>query len=265
MPTKFNERFGIDLGVAEGKRRFVNRVLNFLFGTIMRDADEDDPFTGKAELEKYICSKLGERYAGLGSLERLIGHDFDKCLITIEALFAHSEWREHAETGIQGILAETEVDIGIQWKNGQFRSAGAPALDAALVSDPLNLLVEPEYKGISDAFKKGLDHFLHSTKKPALLADVLTDMYESLEALAKVVCKNEKDRDLSGNCESFISAVGLADPYKRMLKEYIKYANDFGRHAGQQGKPKPLPSRREVEAFMYLTGLFIRVAISKDS
>src|SRR6185436_9346610 len=101
----------------------------------------------------------------------------------------------------------------------------------------------PEYKGISDAFKKGLDHFLHSTKKAALLADVLTDMYEALEALAKVVCKNEKD--LSGNGESFISEVGLADPYKRMLKEYIKYANDFGRHAGPQGKAKPLPSRRE--------------------
>jgi hypothetical protein len=50
-----------------------------------------------------------------------------------------------------------------------------------------------------------------------------------------------------------------------MLKEYIGYANDFGRHAGPEGKTKPIPSRKEVEAFMYLTGLFIRVALSKNS
>ena len=88
-------------------------------------------------------------------------------------------------------------------------------------------------------------------------------MYEALEALAKIVCKNEKD--LSANREAFISNLGLADPYKRMLKEYIGYANDFGRHAGPEGKPKPIPSRKEVEAFIYLSGLFIRVSVSKDS
>jgi hypothetical protein len=53
--------------------------------------------------------------------------------------------------------------------------------------------------------------------------------------------------------------------YKRMLKEYIEYANKFGRHAGPRGMPKPMPSRKEVEAFMYLTGLFIRLAVSKNS
>jgi len=48
------------------------------------------------------------------------------------------------------------------------------------------------------------------------------------------------------------------------MKEYIEYANDLHRHAGEKGQVKPLPSRREVEAFMYLTGLVIRLALTKE-
>ena len=34
MTKKFHERFELDLGVDEAKRRFVNRVLNFLINDI---------------------------------------------------------------------------------------------------------------------------------------------------------------------------------------------------------------------------------------
>jgi hypothetical protein len=166
MTKKFHERFGIELGVAEGKRRFVNRVLNFLLEHIVQLARRMNAFSGQSELEKYICSKLGERYASSGCMEVIIGKDFDKCLRALEALHANPTWEVQAEQGIQGIFDETEIDIGIRWENGQFLPAGAPALDSALVTDPLNLLAAPAYKGTSDAFKKGLDHFLHSTKKP---------------------------------------------------------------------------------------------------
>lgn len=41
MLNKFHERFAIDVGVDEAKRRFVNRVLNFLFGRVAsRDQEE---------------------------------------------------------------------------------------------------------------------------------------------------------------------------------------------------------------------------------
>ncbi len=260
---KFHERFGIGLGVEEAKRRFVNRVLNFVLGTVIREDSETDIYGEEGKVEPYLCTKLGERYAGVGCLERIIGDDLTKCLVALEALHAHRDWSTTTKSEIKNILTSAEVDIGIRWKNGQFLPAGAPVLDDSLVNDPLNLLNKPECRGVAAPFKKGLEHFLHSTKKPNLLADVLTDMYEALEALAKVVCQNEKD--FSANREPFISNLGLADQYKRMLKEYIDYANKFGRHAGPQGKPKPSPSRKEVEAFIYLTGLFIRVALSKDS
>lgn len=262
MTKKFHERFELDLGVDEAKRRFVNRVLNFLLDDIHIAACQEYGIDGWASLERHICSKLGERWSGLGCLSSVVKNDFEKCLQAIEALYAHTDYADLSNSGITSILQDTEIDIGIRWEKGRFLPSGAPVLDEKLVNDVLGILSSSQYKGVSDPFKKGLDHFLNSIKKPELLPDVLRDTYDALEALAKIICSN--DRDLSANREKFISGLKLADSYKRMLKEYIEYANDFARHAGPDGKQKPLPSRKEVEGFMYLTGLFIRLALSKE-
>lgn len=87
-------------------------------------------------------------------------------------------------------------------------------------------------------------------------------MYDALEALSKIVCGN--DKGINANRDAFISKLGLHASYNTMLAEYIDYANLVARHAGEKGQAKPLPSRREVESFMYLTGLFIRVALSNN-
>ncbi len=108
-------------------------------------------------------------------------------------------------------------------------------------------------------FSKGLQHLLESDKRPELGSDVITDMYEALEALAKVVT-GRSTRDLSANAELFLSTLGVSDGYRSILKEYIKYANDF-RHALEEGKVRSAPPAREVESFVYLTGLFIRLAV----
>jgi hypothetical protein len=223
--AKFHERFGIELGVEEGTRRFVNRSLNFIFNDLMLIADRQDHINGTDRLAQFICSKLGERSTTLRATEVLIGKDFWKCLLILEAISNDSPWKSEVRGAIKKLLAETEIDIGIRWEDGHFLPAGAPVLDSALVNDSLNLLSTPEYKGVSVAFRKGLDHFLHSKNKESLLSYVLTDMYEALEAMAKIVCPNGQNRDLSANCEAFISRLRLADPYKRMLKEYIEYAN----------------------------------------
>ena len=51
-----------------------------------------------------------------------------------------------------------------------------------------------------------------------------------------------------------------SEEYKPILKAYIAYANEF-RHAAEKGQKKARPSRTEVESFIYLTGLFVRLAM----
>jgi hypothetical protein len=194
------------------------------------------------------------------------GEDFLENLHAIEGLYdflRDDQNQEELGNLVTDIIAKSEIDLGIRWDHGHFLPVGAPLLDEKTVNDALGLMDAPEHKGVAQAFRKGLDLFLHSTKKPDLLSDVVTRMYEALEAMAKVICCN--DKDLSANREAFLSKLKLNDAYKRMLKEYIEYANDLHRHAGEMGQPKPLPSRREVEAFVYLTGLVIRLALSKES
>jgi hypothetical protein len=84
-------------------------------------------------------------------------------------------------------------------------------------------------------------------------------MYEALEALAKIVT-GRPDKDLSANRELFIKKVKASDEYKQLLKDYIDYANKF-RHAVKEGESRPKLTEKEAESFIYLTGLFIRLAI----
>ena len=108
-------------------------------------------------------------------------------------------------------------------------------------------------------FQKGLRHFLEGTKEPERLADSVTDMYEASEALAKIVT-NKPTKDLSTLREELISKLKLPGFYKKMLKEYIDYGCEF-RHAVEKGKPRSWPTPHEAEAFVYLTGVFIRLAV----
>jgi hypothetical protein len=89
-------------------------------------------------------------------------------------------------------------------------------LDQPLINDVLESIAKQE--GVLIPFRKGLEHFLRSINKPELLSDVITDMYEALEAQAKVTART--DKDLSGNAELFISKLDVANEYKGILKEY---------------------------------------------
>ena len=157
------------------------------------------------------------------------------------------------------VLMESDIDLGIRWENGVFVQSGARLLDQKLVNETLRWLSNQKYKSVYDPFEKGLSHFLESEKRPELLSDVITDMYESLEALSKIIT-GRPTKDLSANAQSFIKKVKASEHYKRFLKEYISYANEF-RHAIEEGKAKPRLTIKEVESFIYLTGLFIRLAI----
>jgi hypothetical protein len=84
-------------------------------------------------------------------------------------------------------------------------------------------------------------------------------MYEAVEALAKVVT-GRSGKDLSQNRELFLSNVQASESYKALLNDYIDYANRF-RHAESDHKPRPQISEREAESFIYLTGIFIRLAM----
>jgi hypothetical protein len=160
---------------------------------------------------------------------------------------------------VHALLSGSEVDLGILWQKGKFLRTGAALLDEKLVNDVLHWLRTPGHETVLKPFEKGLKDLLHAHVKKDHLADVVTDMYEAVEALAKIVT-DRPGKDLSSNREAFIAKVQASPEYKELLKDYIEYANRL-RHAETEGRPKPNLSEREVESFVYLTGVFIRLAM----
>jgi len=214
-----------------------------------------------------VANELGEVYHGFEDFSHYVGEDFHRCLQAIEIIYERLTEDTSVDdqvtvpvfaSTIQILLNTSEVDLGVRWSNGRFVPSGADELDHALVNEPLSWLRGKKYKSVRTPLAKALELYLHSLTKPDLLSDVVTDAYEALEALSKIMT-GRKTKDLSANKELFIKKLNVSEAYKKILSEYIDYANGF-RHAVEEGRTKPTLSRHEVESFLYLTGLFIRLS-----
>ncbi len=262
-PEKFHERFDIPVDGEAARRRFTNRVDNLVFE---HQLHSNVPSNEWLTVISYIASRLGDRFAG-NYLEVLAASaDFLRHLQAIEAFhdwfavkrgdLALTDRFDHA---VREVLDMSETDLGVRWEDGRFFRSGAPLLDEKLVNDPLRWLRAKGYETASAPFEKALGHLLRAEKDSSLLSDVVTDAYEALEAIAKIV--TGRDVDLSANREAFVKAVKASDDYKVLLQVYISYANAF-RHAAQLQRAKPAISFPEAESFVYMTGVFIRLADS---
>lgn len=260
----FHQRFNIQVGIEEAQSRFINRVMN----KIEQDLEsllKFGPVGHNKEAMYNVASRLGVEYDVNRTFHKYVGNKFYDCLIVLEAIYEvfireNSYEAQKLVSLIQYAISLSETDIGIEWRDGVFWPSGAKLLDEALVNENLKWLADKGYHDVLVPFEKGLRHFLEAHSKPERLADTVTDVYEAVEALAKVV--TGRDRDLSSNAELFISKLKLSDYYKKMLKDYIDYANDY-RHAAKLGEKKKPLVRNEVEAFIYMSGLFIRLAIQQ--
>lgn len=273
-PIPFFQRFGVAVDIETAKQYFFNRIQNRIsenffwlenFETVEPEAFRD---TIDVAVLKYVANKLGAQYDYKGNFS-----DYHKGIVDFrlllrslealyEALYLYTPDRALIlEDIITSALKESEISLGVQWRNGVFWPSGAKILDTALVNDNLDWLAHPQFKNILRPFQKGLKEYLEAQNKPDKLADVVTDMYEALETTAKFVTGNQT-KDLSGNREQFVTKLELSLYYGIILRDYIKYANEY-RHGIEVSRERIPLIPKEVEAFIYLTGLFIRLALVK--
>ena len=258
MSPKFTKRFEIDISLEEAKQRFINRAYNLVFNKFFYRLTDSQRYAIHGE----VISSLGDKYEYYKTIPDHVGDDFLRNLQALERFYQECPifYRDELYSLINRLLAESEVDLGIRWENFRFVKSGAKLLDDGLVNDVIKWIDENKYLSVKAPFEKGLEHFLHATKRPELLYDVITDMYEALEAVSQIIT-GRPDKDLSANRELFVSKVNASSEYKKILAEYINYANDYFRHAIKEGRTRPKVTVSEVESFIYMTGLFIRLAM----
>ena len=255
----FLKRFNIKIDIKESESKFINRITVFL-DKMYLGIYEDYGY----ELYNFISIALGvpevDTYRSFDSFYEKNITDFLK---TIEAVYTYLRRRaglqaraDMFDAFVSNILKYDDFQLNFEWKEGKFYPSKVGLLDEELVNVPLQWLSSNEYSNVYLPFSKGLDLFIKSKNDSRLLNDVITDMYEALEAFSKIV--TGRDKDLSANRKIFIKTLKVSEKYKSILKEYIEYANEF-RHGSISNKNPIKPF--EAESFIYLTGIFFRIGI----
>jgi hypothetical protein len=132
LMTKFHQRFKIEIDITEARRRFVNRVHNVILENFMSSSS----FTGddRFRVERAVRTHLGDRarYSDSRPFPDMIGENFERILNALEGLYtamgAYIGDRRLLDLLIRGLVEGSEIDLGIEWRDGQFLATGARSL-----------------------------------------------------------------------------------------------------------------------------------------
>lgn len=258
MPSNFSPRADRKTTIEAAKRHFAARVSEEIFQDVLS--------APLPTFKRAFAAALGKRYkSAMSSLEEYIDPGFEGTLQAVEAFYTAYHMRfpadlqglEALDVEIRALLEEAGVDLGVRWDQGHFVHSGATFLDDSLMDKVLIALHEQQYEAVLEPYRRGLTHFLHAEPSPAVLADVVTNMSTSFAALVGEIT----DADLSTNPELFLNKVHVSESYKNVLRAYITYANEC-RQRAQGENPQRFFSIPEVESFIYLTGIVIRLALT---
>jgi len=156
---------------------------------------------------------------------------------------------EEIEQKVKELFSLCLVEVGFTYKNGFIIQSGAEELDEKLIIDVLEWLKDfpQEKKDFENALKAYLEK---------RYSDVIGDCYNCVEGMARRILGNRKV--LENNKDELLKKLQLSQEWRSILSNFINYANEYKRHASEK-RHKINPD--EVEAFMYLTGLILRLCI----
>ena len=186
---------------------------------------------------------------------------------TIERVLIVSEIFLHVIKNAQGFYSENKylpleieetinlsiIDLGISFKNRKFYIKGAEELDEKLIFEPLEWL--DDYPKTKIFFEGALKENLRKD-----YPDAITKSYSALESLVKTLLNN--NTNLKKNIPKLLEKLNLPDQWGKILFNFCDYAHEFSSRHGKEEGTKPLKINPEiVEAYIYFTGLIIRLII----
>lgn len=265
MLGRFNKVFGIKEDLRSEQSRFVQRINQTAFiriqklqhpvayGNVFRRVcyylgTNAEDLISAANSNNYFVTRLA-----IPSLRSLTMDDFTETLKLLgflhEALDAAPNEQKALVGWIEAALSHCTVDLGVAWKDGMFYPSGARELDKGLIEEPWEWLAD--FPSERADLLKALTAY-----REGRLDEVIINCYLAVEGTTRVVLGNK--RTLDNNREELVKRVGLSQEWKSLLSNFINYANEFKRHAShQRHKISPV----EVEGFLYLSGLILRMVI----
>src|SRR3989338_2991701 len=280
MAQDFRKRMGLsNANPNEVRARFINRIHVSVFRWLEDNKGAtfwDENFIwwiseqmGESWGDQVRPREYGSGYWSNLTLEKMSAGDFYKTLEVVEKchqyiaegltqeIYERYSFEQdkkinqrHFEERMERIMLLSEGDLGVFWKDGKFYPSGAKELDEALIADTLDWL--EKYPAARKQFSVALKHYEKSLQDVSAGKDTITNCYTSIENLAQEHLQNKHNFEKNSN--ALVEKLGLPTEYKNVVNYYKQLAHEYGsRHAGTDPKPK------EVEAFVYLTGLLMRL------
>lgn len=260
--ARFNKLFNITSNQQEAQDEFINRVNQ----TIIDPAYNKYNYKTKFSL---ICYFLGEnaddriKAANRGNynetripgLRTLTDDDFIKTLQLLVLYYSihddDSQTQDKISNYIEVSLKNSLVDLGIRWRQGMFYPSGAKNLDQDLIDAPFDWLAE--FKDIQGDFREALGSY-YKKNYPA----AVDHCYLAVEELTRKILRNNKV--IKNNFDGLLKAVNLSNEWKGILNKWYFFANEYKRHASSK---RSSLVEEETEAFIYLTGIILRLVLKK--
>jgi hypothetical protein len=260
--NRFNQRFGITSTIEDEKQKFINRVEDAIFKPI-----QSDYHSIYGEFFKVLCVVEGLSYqtvqgkwnsfnrSNVPPIHFLTDNDFIKTLRILTYILSYVNFaavtKENVTMMVEKFIENSEVDLGIEFTDGDFYPKGEELLDKELIDSALDSL--KKYPEQNKRIKNALKHY--SAKE---LESTLSECYLAMEGLCRVIFSNNKTLD--NNKSQLLTYLKLSQEWKSILSNYIVFIHEYGRHASKNQKNI---RETEVEACLYQTCLLIRL-IAKD-
>lgn len=281
----FKKRFGKQISIDDVRSDFVTKINHFLVPVIEEEIGRYYTEAGGSygspgsRLFDAICIGFGlepheiikkwnrnpfSAYElGIPPLKQLTGDNFEKTLLLIEIVYQHFREKHSGGDAIDAIESIVNqfilqpISLGVFWRNGKFYPEGATELDEPLVREPLEWL--EAYPKVQSLFKNALDAYSQSIVSHIKRKDTVVNAYQAVEEIARLIVGEQKPFD--SIYPMFGEQIGLNQYWRKILNNYREFSMEYGRHPGKS-KTDFIPDKPSTEAFLYLSGLLLRLSIN---
>lgn len=281
----FNKRFGKSIDPEEVKRDFVNKIIHYLVEPLEERAGHHySDNSGGSRLFDYVAMEFNQSPTELvrarnrnnfssydtylPSFKIFAQEDFEKNLLLIEIFYEYlssnklpgyssEDWPTRINKIVDHALNQP-ISLGVTWRRGKFYPEGVEEFDEKLIKDVLKWL-ENKPK-IAILYKNALDHYSLSINDPVKRKDVISNAFQAVEKLTQEYLEGPK-LSFDKNFNELVKKIELNKEWNKIFNSYKELSKEFGRHAGKDNNF--IPKQEDTEAFLYLSGLIIRLILQK--
>jgi len=280
----FHKRFGKTIDPEEVKRDFVNKVDHYLIEPL-DERDGRDYSDYNCALFDFVAIEFNQNPSDIiraynrnnfysygthkPSFKTFSQNDFERTLLLIEIFYDYfsgsgrnnrydgEQWIKRIDT-VTNIALNQPISLGVSWRDGKFYPEGVEEFDEKLIEDVIKWL-ESKPK-ISVLYKNALDHYSQSISDSVKRKDVISNAFQAVEQLTRGYLESKKS-SFDNNFNALVDKLAINKEWKKIFNSYRELSKEFGRHAGSGDNF--IPSQEDTEAFLYLSGLIMRLVLQK--